>query len=238
MYVPVRAAAHGEVRLTPEQSHHIAHVLRLAVGDGIVAFDGSGSEADGIVEHISKSGVVLKVGAPVAVDRESPLAVVLAQGISSGERMDYTIQKAVELGVQAIQPLTTERSVVRLDADRAAKRVAHWQAVAVAACEQCGRNRVPVVAAVVPFTAWLGTLDTKLRRIVLSPHAERRLVEMERPDTTVVLLIGPEGGLSPREHDVAAVAGFTGMRLGPRVLRTETAAVATLAAMQALWGDF
>ena len=136
----------------PEQAHHVAHVLRLAAGDAVVVFDGRGFEYSATIERISKSGVTLKVGEARAVDRESPLAVTLAQGISSGERMDYTVQKAVELGVAAIQPLATERSVVRLDPARAAKRLAHWQAVVISACEQCGRNRVPTVLPVTPLS--------------------------------------------------------------------------------------
>jgi 16S rRNA (uracil1498-N3)-methyltransferase len=238
VYLPGDIAAHGVCRLAPEQSHHLAHVLRLAGGDAVVAFDGTGHEYDAIIERISKSGVTLTVGEPRAVDRESPLDVTLAQGISSGERMDYTIQKAVELGVHAIQPLGTERSIVRLDAERAAKRVSHWQSVVIAACEQCGRNRVPQVFPISPFTRWLGSIAAGSRRFLLSPVAASRLADVERPPESVILLVGPEGGLAPREHADAQAAGFTAVRLGPRVLRTETAAVAALASMQTLWGDF
>src|SRR5215212_9566566 len=157
LYLPDDVPAHGVCELPPEQSHHAAHVLRLAAGDSVIAFDGRGNEYAATVERISRGGVSLVLGEPRAVDRESPLHVTLAQGISSGERMDYTIQKAVELGVAAIQPLTTERSVVRLDEARAAKRVVHWQAVVAAACEQCGRNRVPNVLPVRTLTTWLGS---------------------------------------------------------------------------------
>jgi 16S rRNA (uracil1498-N3)-methyltransferase len=187
---------------------------------------------------MGKKGVTLRVGEPSLVDREAPLPVTLAQGISSGERMDYTVQKAVELGVDAIQPLAVERSVVRLNAERAAKRLAHWQAVSIAACEQCGRNRVPEVRPVATYTAWLAAAPAEVTRLTLSPAASSTLHDLERPRGQIVLLVGPEGGLSPREHEDAAAAGFTAVRLGPRVLRTETAAVAALAAMQALWGDF
>jgi 16S rRNA (uracil1498-N3)-methyltransferase len=166
------------------------------------------------------------------------LAVILAQGISSGERMDYTVQKSVELGVHAIQPLSVERSVVKLSAERAAKRVAHWQAVAVAACEQCGRNRVPLVMPVRSLTSWLADVAADALRLTLSPDAASTLHELERPAGPIVLLVGPEGGLSPRELEDAQASGFRPLRLGPRVLRTETAALAALAAMQAVWGDF
>jgi 16S rRNA (uracil1498-N3)-methyltransferase len=171
------------------------------------------------------------------VSRESPLAVVLAQGISSGERMDYTVQKSVELGVTVIQPLLTQRSVVRLTGERADKRVAHWQAVAAAACEQCGRNRVPEVLPVQSLTHWLGTLRGGVRYL-LSPQAPNRLRELTRPADAITLLVGPEGGWDSTESAAAQTTGFAPLALGPRVLRTETAAVAALAAMQALWGDF
>ena len=238
VYLAGEIPAHGVAPVPPEQSHHLAHVLRLTAGDAVVAFDGRGHEYAATIERISKGGVTLVLGEPQAVDRESPFEVMLAQGISSGERMDYTVQKAVELGVHAIQPLTAERSVVRLDRERAAKRVAHWQAVAAAACEQCGRNYVPEVRPVLAVEPWLGALPAAAARLTLAPEATERLTQLERPDGPVILLAGPEGGFSPREKENAEAAGFTAVRLGPRVLRTETAAVAALAAMQALWGDF
>ena len=229
---------HGIFDAPPDAAHHLAHVLRLAEGDVLVVFDGRGLEYPAVVERIGKSGVTLRVSNPSPVDRESPLAVTLAQGISSGERMDYTVQKAVELGVYAIQPLATERSVVRLNAERAAKRVAHWQAIAVAACEQSGRNRVPEVLPVAPVTGWLAHVPADALRLTLSPGAASTLHELDRPSASIQLLVGPEGGLSPREREDAHAAGFTPLKLGPRVLRTETAALAAMAAMQAIWGDF
>jgi 16S rRNA (uracil1498-N3)-methyltransferase len=155
--------------------------------------------------------------------------------------MDYTIQKAVELGVAAIRPLEARRSVVRLSAERAARRIAHWQAVAIAACEQCGRNRVPQVLPLAQFDVFLaalGSLKDGERRLLLSPRSARRLREVDPPQGALVMLSGPEGGFSPEEEYAAGAAGFLPVCLGPRVLRTETAAVAALAAMQALWGDF
>ena len=240
LYLPGDIPAHGVCVVPPEQAHHASHVLRLAAGDAVTAFDGRGNEYDATIARISKQGVTLNVGDPRAVSRESPLHIVLAQGISSGDRMDYTIQKAVELGVRAIQPLTTERSVVRLDPERAAKRVAHWQGIVVASCEQCGRNVVPQVLPVVAFHAWLGSPApaSSALRLTLAPGAAVRLAEVNRPEGTIVLLAGPEGGLSPREAADTQATGFTSVRLGPRVLRTETAAVAALSAMQAVWGDF
>lgn len=238
VYVPGDIPAHGIFDAPPDAAHHLLHVLRAAEGDVLVVFDGRGLEYPATVERIGKSFVSLRVSEPHAVDRESPLAVTLAQGVSSGERMDFTVQKAVELGIAAIQPLATERSVVRLSAERAVKRVAHWQAIAVAACEQSGRNTVPQVLPLASVPNWLAQVPSNALRLTLSPDAASTLHDIERPRASVVLLVGPEGGLAPREQEDARAAGFRGIRLGPRVLRTETAALAAMAAMQALWGDF
>jgi len=217
----------------------MSRVLRLQVGDAVTLFDGRGAECPAVIMAMTKGTVRLQVAGWQAVDRESPVPIAIAQGISSGERMDYTVQKAVELGAVRIQPISTERSVVHLDAQRAAKRVAHWQAIAVAACAQCGRNRVPVVAPVMSLSAWLATVTASAElKLILSPDGARTLHEVERPAHGVWLLCGPEGGLAPVERGDAERAGFEALRLGPRVLRTETAAMAALAAMQALWGDF
>ena len=239
LYFPGEIPVHGVFTLPPEQAHHILHVLRLTVGETVTLFDGRGTEYEATLDRVARSGISVKVGEARRVSRESPIAVALAQGISSGERMDYTIQKAVELGVHAVQPIAAERSVVRLDSERGARRVAHWQAVAVAACEQCGRNRVPQVQPVASYAAWLAAAVPDARHgLMLSPRAVPRLRDLPRPNERVMLLAGPEGGLSGEEQQAAERAGFTPVKLGPRVLRTETAAVAALAAMQALWGDF
>jgi 16S rRNA (uracil1498-N3)-methyltransferase len=238
LYIPGEFPAHGVFDAPADQAHHLAHVLRVAAGDTLTVFDGQGREYPGVVQRVAKSGVTLRIGEPESVSRESPLTIVLAQGISSGERMDYTIQKSVELGVTAIQPLALERSVVRLNAERSAKRGAHWQRIAVAACEQCGRNVVPVVLPAVTLGHWLAAVPAEALRLTLSPDGATTLRSLGRPAAPVLLLVGPEGGLSPREQLDARGAGFAAVRLGPRVLRTETAAVAALAAMQALWGDF
>ena len=238
LYIPGDMPVHGVLDVPADQAHHVAHVLRLAAGDPLTIFDGAGLEYAAVIQRVTKSGVTVTIGDPQLVDRESPLAITLAQGISSGERMDYTIQKAVELGVHAVQPISAERSVVRLSAERAARRVHHWQAVAVAACEQCGRNRVPEVLPVASLGAWLATLAPDTMKLTLAPGAESTLHELERPNAAIALLVGPEGGLAPREREDAAHAGFKPLRLGPRTLRTETAALAAMAAMQAVWGDF
>lgn len=237
LYVPDPIPDHGVLVVSASASHHVAHVLRLKAGDAVIVFDGRGNEYSGTIERLDRSRVTLRLGESREVSRESPVAVTLAQGISSGERMDYTVQKAVELGVHAIQPLATERSVVRLDSARAAKRVAHWQAIVEAACEQCGRNVIPRVAPVMSLQAWLAACGEGVR-LTLAPHATTRLHDLPKPLGSVFLLVGPEGGLAPREKDDAERASFLAVRVGPRVLRTETAALAALAAIQTLWGDF
>jgi 16S rRNA (uracil1498-N3)-methyltransferase len=240
LYFPGKIADHGECHVAAAEAHHVIHVLRLQSGAPIVLFDGRGSEYPALIKRIDKSGLTLAVSGACNVSRESPLKVVLAQGISSGERMDYTVQKCVELGVSAIQPLITQRSVVRLTGERAAKRVAHWQAIAASACEQCGRNLLPEVLPVQPLMKWLGlpASNSESARYLLSPQSDIRLRDLTRPHSVITLLIGPEGGWNAEETAAARLAGFAPLALGPRVLRTETAAAAALAAMQALWGDF
>ncbi len=227
--------------LPRSQARHALRVLRLKAGVVITLFNGDGAEYDAVIEKAAEDGFVVIVRDVRAADRESPLAVTLAQAVSSGERMDFTLQKAVELGVSSIQPLATSRSIVHLDADRAAKRVAHWQSVVISACEQCGRNRVPTVQPLRGFDSWvqgLGRRPAGALRLLLSPRATTRLRDLERPPAGVMLLAGPEGGLAPEEESDALTAEFSAVRLGPRVLRTETAALAALAALQTLWGDF
>ena len=240
MYVPGALAPGRSCVLPAQQAHHAARVLRLKTGDAVTLFNGDGAEYAAVIARVFRDRVALEVTGREAVDREPPFPVVLAQGISSGDRMDYTLQKAVELGVASIQPLTATRSVVRLDAERAERRLAHWRTVAAGACEQSGRNRVPPVAPVLAFDEWLageGAARGAARALLLSPRAETGLRDLPRPPG-VILLAGPEGGFAPEEEERALRAGYTAVRLGPRVLRTETAAVAALAAMQALWGDF
>ena len=241
MYFPGDLAPGRACALPPAQAHHAARVLRLEAGDAVTLFNGDGAEYAAILERAGRGAVAVRVLERRHVERESALEVTLGQALSSGERMDYTVQKAVELGVAAVQPLAAGRSVVRLSTNRADKRLAHWKSIAIAACEQCGRNRVPPIAPVVALDAWLAQNTTRgagTARLLLAPGAVTRLVELPRPPGAVTLLAGPEGGFTPEEEAAAKSGGFTPVRLGPRVLRTETAAVAALAAMQALWGDF
>ncbi len=241
MYIPGELEPGRPCALPPSQTHHAMRVLRLKKGDSVILFNGDGAEYAAVIVEASRDRFALDVTGRETMDREAPFAVTLAQAVSGGERMDYTIQKAVELGVAAIQPLEARRSVVRLSAERAQKRLAHWQAVAIAACEQCGRNRVPRVLPLVQLDGFLASRAMQRdegRRVLLSPSSARGLRELDRPVGGIVMLAGPEGGFSLEEERAAVQAGFVPIRLGPRVLRTETAAVAALAAMQALWGDF
>ena len=227
--------------LPPAQTHHAMRVLRLKAGDAVILFNGDGAEYAAVISAAGRDRLALDVTGRSPVDRESSLNVTLAQAVSGGERMDYTVQKAVELGTVVIQPLTAERSVVRLQGERAAKRGDHWQAVVVAACEQCGRNRLPRVQPLLAIDAYLADVAVQkdgALRLMLSPRSGRGLRDLGRPTGAIVLLAGPEGGFSPQEERAAEHAGFLPARVGPRVLRTETAAVAALAAIQALWGDF
>lgn len=214
------------------------HVLRLTPGDAVTLFDGCGTVHEAVISRCARGKVSVQVRGSHSEDRESPLRITLAQAVSSGERMDYTIQKAVELGVGAIQPLMSERCVVRLSGERAQKRVAHWQAVVISACEQCGRNQVPQVAPVLSLRQWLESAADMGMKLLLDPATGIRLKQLAQPAGVVTVLAGPEGGLNAAEIDDVLRAGFSALCLGPRVLRTETAAVALLAAMQALWGDF
>ncbi|MDA8328619.1 MAG: 16S rRNA (uracil(1498)-N(3))-methyltransferase [Betaproteobacteria bacterium] len=218
-------------------SHHAVRVLRLAAGDMVAVFDGSGCEWPAQIVRVEKHGVILQIGDAITPHRESALAVTLIQGISSGERMDFTLQKAVELGVQRIQPVACVRSVVRLTGERAQKRQQHWQQLVISACEQCGRNVVPEVLPIVAFNEGVHHADAGLR-LLLDPVAKLTLRELPPPNAGVCLLAGPEGGFDPGEMAQAFQVGFVGVRLGPRVLRTETAALAAVSAMQMLWGDF
>ena len=232
------------IKLSENVATHATRVLRLNVGDAIKLFNGDGFDYTCGLLSVKKSEVLAKVLAQFDVKNESPINITLLQGISSGERMDYTIQKAVELGVTAIQPLSTERSVVKLSVERAQKRLEHWQNVVIAACEQSGRAKIPNVAIPMSLTAWLGgNIHDAYRvddftRILLNPIGAKQLSALPKSTQNIQLLIGAEGGLSQAEIDLATNHGFQSIILGPRILRTETAALTAIATMQTLWGDF
>lgn len=237
-YVAAGLAPGASVELPSEAAHHALRVLRLGDGDEVVLFDGRGGEWQA---RLQRSGPVLRavLDAFDAGDREPPLAVTLVQGLPAADKMDWIVQKCTELGVAAIRPVAARRSVVRLSGERMERRGQHWQQVAVAACEQCGRNRVPEVAPLVDLPHYLGMAAAEGEtRLLLMPGAETSLSTMEKPSGGVTLMIGPEGGFEDGEVRAALAAGFRPVALGPRVLRTETAGLAMLAALMARWGDF
>jgi len=227
------------VLLSGTASHHLAHVLRLGPGADCIVFTGDGGEWRATVEQIERTGVTVRVEGHTEISRESPLAVTLVQALCLGDKMDLIVRKAVELGVRRIVPVESAGSVVRLKGDRAEARVAHWRAIVVAACEQCGRNILPEVTPIVRLDEWLASAAPAEVRWLLSPRADvQPLRTRPAPGGPVSLLVGPESGFTPNEEEAGRRAGCERVRLGPRVLRTESAALAMLAAMQALWGDF
>lgn len=225
----------GQHELPETQAHYIGRVLRHAVGDAVQLFDGSGQEFLGELIEVGKKSVRVELRECFAGMPESPLQIHLGQGLSRGERMDWAIQKATELGAQVISPIISERCEVRLKDERADKRMAHWRQVAISACEQCGRSVVPLIHPPILLADWLQQTEAQLK-LVLHPVAEP-LLSHAKPES-LAFLIGPEGGLADDEVERAKAAGFHAARLGPRVLRTETAPVVALSVAQQLWGDF
>ncbi len=238
LYHSGELAPHREIFLDELAAHHAARVLRLKEKDAVVLFNGKGGEYSARITGISKTRVTVFTGEWQNIERESPLDIILAQAVSSAEKMDFTVQKAVELGVAAIQPLTSQRAVVRMDAARAQKRIEHWRKVAIAACEQCGRNRIPQVADMVSLKKFLGKTESGALRLMLSPQGGLSFKQLEYQSGGIILLVGAEGGLTAEEEQAAHSAGFTPVTLGKRVLRTETAGLAAIAAMQTMCGDF
>jgi len=243
IYQPLPLTSGQTIELDAQATVHLTRVLRLRVGDALVLFngeensDGEDGEFTARVSAVGRRSAIIEIGEFVACTQESPLELVLLQGVSRGERMDYTVQKAVELGVSRIVPVLSERTVVNLKGDRQEKRRTHWQGVVNSACEQSGRNRVPTVAAVTPFTAAI-TGATEGLKLVLHHRAGTDLAALPVPRGAVSLLVGPEGGLSVQEIAAAKASGFVPLQLGPRVLRTETAALAAISVLQWHWGDF
>jgi 16S rRNA (uracil1498-N3)-methyltransferase len=245
VYVEAPVAAGKRLVVAGSAANHITRVLRLRSGAALTVFDGSGGEFGARIEEFHKDSVVVVVEEHRPLERESPLPLTLAQGISRGERMDWIIQKATELGTSRIVPLFTKRSVVRLDEKQADRKLQHWRAIAIAACEQCGRNKVPELAAPIDFFDVLPAAAAGATRLLLSPTGELRIEDLPNmgqntpPDMSrgITVLIGPEGGLEDVEQEAALAAGFKAVRLGPRVLRTETAAIAALTIIQRQFGD-
>lgn len=230
----------GEVALPPQAAGHVARVLRLRRGDPLVLFNGDGQDFSCELLETGAREVRARVLAAQPVSNESPLRITLAQALARGEKMDWIVQKATELGVAVIVPLVTERSEVKLDGARAGKRVEHWRGVAIGACEQSGRARIPAMHAPETLPGWLQSLDSQRAgmRLALLPQGELAPRSLGHIESDMVLAVGPEGGFGEEDLAVLRAAGFRGLSLGPRVLRTETAGIAAIAALQALYGDF
>lgn len=230
-------ASGASVVLPAAGAYHVARVLRMREGASLCVFDGVGVEFLAEITRVDGDHVTVRPDTPTNGSVESPLKITLVQGVSRSERMDWTLQKATELGVTAIAPVLTSRSVVRLDDKQAQKKQSHWHGIVIGACEQCGRNRLPLVSAPVTLKQYLAATRKEGLRLVLCPSAPSSLAGLASLPKKVDLLIGPEGGLEDDELAAAEQSGFIPVRLGPRVLRTETAAVAALTVLQALWGD-
>ena len=248
-YHALPLVAGNTVKLSDNAASHATRVLRLGVSDEIILFNGDKHDYICAIISIKKNEVLAIVKSHLTLLNESPLHITLLQGISSNDRMDFTIQKAVELGVSAIVPIFTERSQVKLTHERAEKRQEHWQNVVHSACEQSGRALVPIVAMPIQLSAWLAANNstakshinqalTPLTRLLLDPVGATRLAQIPKPAGQIQLLVGAEGGLAKSEIELAHMQGFQSISLGPRILRTETAALTAIASMQTLWGDF
>jgi 16S rRNA (uracil1498-N3)-methyltransferase len=239
IHIPEPLSPGSEIALPEQAGRHLVRVLRLAVGARFVAFDGNGGEFAAEIATAGKQ-VRARILRHEAVERESPLDITLLQGIARGERMDLIVQKASELGVARIVPVIAERSVVKVEARQRERKCAHWQSIVISACEQCGRNRVPTVAGPQSLSDAMKTLPVDSTRCLLAADGRESLagVATRGMGTPVVLLIGPEGGLTDDERKYAGANGFVACGLGPRIMRTETAGIAALAALQAIAGDF
>ena len=231
-------AAGIDIELPESAANHLARVLRLDVGDSCVLFNGDGHDYPARLAEVGKRVVRVAVAAGVAIDNESPLRLILLQGVARGEKMDLILQKATELGIRRIVPVISERTEVKLDAERTGRRLAHWQAVIAGACEQSGRSILPVLDAPLRLANWAAALgDDPGLRLALDPDGDASPRTLPAFSAAYVV-VGPEGGLSDHDLGLLDQAGFSGLRLGPRILRTETAGLAALSALQALHGDF
>ncbi|NIM28793.1 MAG: 16S rRNA (uracil(1498)-N(3))-methyltransferase [Gammaproteobacteria bacterium] len=237
IFVPQPLKSDERLQLSGDQHHHLARVLRLRAGATVKLFDGLGGEYAATIEDVRREATIVRVGEHYDIERESPVPIRLAQGIGRGERTDYAIQKAVELGATSIVPLLTRRGVVRLDRERSARRHEHWRGIVVHACQQCGRNRIPELLTAVGLHEWLNNYQSGALDLLMDPDGEHGINGLDYRGGLVTLLVGPEGGLEGGEIDAAHAAGFRSLALGSRTLRTETAAVAGITAIQVKWGD-
>lgn len=235
IYTGQELQANAEIVLETGPSLHLSRALRMKVGDALVLFNGRGGQYPATISAIDRKAVVVASAEQEALECESPLHLQLGIAVSRGERMDWVVQKATELGVSCIAPLVSERTEVKLGAERGEKKLRHWQQIATSACEQCGRNRLPQILAPQSLAGWLQDVQADLRLVL--HHTAVTRDPGPAPPRSVALLVGPEGGLSEEEIRAAEEAGFASLQLGPRVLRTETAPLAAIAILQARWGD-
>jgi len=223
--------------LAEEAAHHISRVLRLRTGHPLILFNGRGGEYDAEISRIDKRSVEVLISQHREGDNESPLHITLVQGISRGQKMDFILQKAVELGVNRIVPVMTEHGNVHLDKERQQKKIEHWNSIIISACEQCGRNKIPELSTPLAFDQWL-SIDSGVTRLIMHPERGKNLSKVSKATGDITLLVGPEGGFSDNEIKKACGADYQIINIGPRILRTETAALAAISACQMLWGDF
>lgn len=239
IYTPFSPQVGGELDLDTEASHHLLQVLRFRSGSALTLFNGDGRNYAGVLTQCTRKSARVAITSQSELEQPAALQINLGLGLSKGERMDFAVQKSVELGVTRITPLITEHSVVRLSAERRENRQEHWKRVAIAACEQSGRCRLPVIEDILPLQQWLIESQQNCGLgILLDYRSNSTLNQLDCSASAVNLLIGPEGGFSNDERAMAQTNGFVGVHLGPRVLRTETAPLAAISAMQMLWGDF
>lgn len=236
-YLPENLSVGQTVALPDNIVRHL-NVLRVRPNENITLFDGKGKAHTARLTILEKRRAEAEILHEDTADTESPLNITLIQSISSGDRMDFTLQKSVELGVTAIQPVISERCIVRLDGERAAKRLARWQEIVISACEQSGRNTVPPVLPIIGYREALDKIPSESTKLIMSINRARKLGDIRHPSGTIVFMVGPEGGWTEQEEQQAFEAGFQAVTLGKRILRTETAPLAAIAAMQTLWGDF
>lgn len=238
LYLPGELDSGMTLSIGEQAAHHIVRVLRLRPGAPLRVFNGLGCEHEATLRDARRSDTTVEIGRKIATVSEPRHAITLAQGVPRGERMDFILQKSVELGACCIQPLWMQRSLTRLKDKRLEKRIRHWRGVIISACEQCARATLPELHPPAGYEAWLGSGVSAELRILLHPDGEYTLPELPPPSNSILLLGGPEGGISSREVALAKNAGFKTVRLGPRTLRTETAGMAAMASLQVLWGDY
>ena len=236
IYQPVPLSIGTGVSLTAATSHHLAHVLRCSVGDSLILFNGERGEYEAKITSIKKQAVAVQIKSFRTVNKESPVKIHLGQSLSRGEKMDFAIQKAVELGITEITPLLTDFCAIKCSKEQGEKKLAHWQKIIVSACEQCGRDQLPILHPIMPLDEWIQHQSAELK-FVLHPTAEHHLKVSTPPPSSIALLIGAEGGLSDNEVELAKKYHFLSIQLGPRILRTETATLSALTLLQFLYGD-